>query len=149
MNGEQEKTEMIRCITAHQLWEKYHFASPPGDINRPTRGWLLLVTPLDETTPVSPITLLMCQKSLRTVVEADDTLCFHLADIYRGKVWSRHWFQLVAIVFCREAEIQVLYQQTYTPKKPITVLEALSVLHDLSCTCVARYGKIAQRSSNI
>ena len=38
MNGEQEKTEMIRCITAHQLWEKYRVASPPGDLYQPTQG---------------------------------------------------------------------------------------------------------------
>ena len=127
-NAEQEKTEMNRCITAHQLWEKYRVASSPGDIYQPTQGWWLLVTSLDETTPVSSITLLMCLESQRTVVEAEDTLCFHLADIYRGKFLSQHW--LIAIVFCRQAEIQVLDQQTYNLEKPITVLEALYVVHD-------------------
>ena len=24
--------ELIRCITAHQLWKKYRNASPPGDV---------------------------------------------------------------------------------------------------------------------
>ena len=115
MNGEQEKTEMIRCITAHQLRGKYHVASPPGDIYRPIQGWWILVT-LDETTTLSPIKQLMCLESLRTVLEADDTLCFHLADLYRGEFLSQHWFQLKAIVFCRQADIHVLDQQTLTPK---------------------------------
>ena len=98
------------------------------------QSWWLLVTSLNETTPVSPITLLMCLESLRTVVEAEDTLSFHLADICRGKFLSQHWLQLITIVFCRQAEIHVLDQQTYTPEKPITVLEALSIVHDWSCT---------------
>ena len=72
MNAEQEKTEMIRCITAHQLWEQYRVASPPGDIYQPTRGWWLLVTSLDDTLPVSPTTLLRCLESLCTVVETED-----------------------------------------------------------------------------
>ena len=119
MNAEQEKTEMICCITAHQLWEKYRVASPPGDIYdiyQPTQGWWLLVTSLDETTPVSPITLLMRLESLRTVVGAEDTVGFHLADIYREKFLSQNRLQLIAIVFCRQAEIHVLDQQIYTPK---------------------------------
>ena len=41
--------EMVRCITAHQLWEKYGIASTPGDIYEPTKGWWLLVTSLDAT----------------------------------------------------------------------------------------------------
>ena len=85
--------EMVRCITAHQLWEKYGIASPPGDIYQPTKGWWLLVTSLDATTLVSPTTLLMCLESLRTVTEPENTLCFHLADIYRGKFLSQHWLQ--------------------------------------------------------
>ena len=94
----------------------------------------------------------MCLENLRTVVEIEHTICFHLADIYRGKP-SQHWLQLIAIIFCRQAEIHVLDQQTYTPEKPITVLEALSIVHDgLAPTwaidpCVLRYGKTAKRSS--
>ena len=37
--------------------------------------------------------------NLRTVVEFDDTLCFHLTDIYRGKFLSQQWLQLTAIFF--------------------------------------------------
>ena len=131
---EDSSPEMVRCITAHQLWEKYRIASPPGDIYQPTKGWWLLVTSLDATTLVSPTTLLMCLESLRTVTEPESTLCFHLADIHRGKFLSQHWLQLIAVIFCRQAKIYFLDRQPYTPEKPVTVNEALSIAHDWSST---------------
>ena len=82
---------MVRCITAHQLWEKYHVVSLPGDVYQPTQGWCLSVISLDHSALVSPTTLLMYLENLRTLVEAENTLWFHLADIYRGKVSSQHW----------------------------------------------------------
>ena len=131
---EDSSPEMVRCITAHQLWEKYRIASPPGDIYQPTKGWWLLVTSLDATTLGSPTTLLMCLESLRTVTEPESTLCFHLADIHRGKFLSQHWLQLIAVIFCRQAKIYFLDRQSYTPETPVTVNEALSIAHDWSST---------------
>ena len=64
--------------------------SPPGDVYRPTNGWWLLVTSLDETSPVAPGIRLICLENLRTLVEFDDILCFRLADIFRGNFFSRH-----------------------------------------------------------
>ena len=125
---------MVRCITTHQLWAKYRVASPPGDEYHPTQEWWLLVTSLDETTLVSPTTMLMCLENLRTIVEPEDTLCFHLADIYRGKLLSQQWLQVIAIVFCRQARIHFLDQHSYTPEKPVTVLEALWIVHEWSST---------------
>ena len=125
---------MVRCITARRLWQQYGVTSPPGDVYHPTAGWWLLVTSLDETSPVTPGTLLICLENLRTLVEFEDTLCFHLADIYRGKFLSQHWLQLLAIIFCRQAKIRLLDKHTYTFENPVTVLEALSVVHDWSCT---------------
>ena len=124
---------MIRCITANQLWQKYHITSPPGDVYQPSTGWWLLVTSLDDSSLVSPTTLLLCLENLRTLVESNDTLCFHLADIYRGKFLSQHWLQLIAIVFCRQTKLCILDRLTYTPKMPISPLEALSVMHSWSC----------------
>ena len=67
--GEFDRTcdnvQMIRWITAHQLWDKYHNVSLPGDVYQPTKGWWLLITSLDDTSLVSPNTLLMCLKNLR------------------------------------------------------------------------------------
>ena len=131
---EDTKVAMVRCITAQKLWQQYGVTSPPGDVYHPTAGWWLLVTSLDETSPVNPGTLLICLENLRTLVEFEDTLCFHLADIYRGKFLSQHWLQLLAITFCRQAKIRLLDKHTHTFENPVTVLEALSVVHDWSCT---------------
>ena len=94
----------------------------------------MVATSLDDTSPETPGTLLICLENLRTLVEFDDTLCFHLADIYRGKFFSQHWLQLLAITFCRQAKLRLLDKYTYTFQDPVTVLEALSVVHDWSCT---------------
>ena len=125
---------MVRCITARRLWQQYGVTSPPGHVYHPTAGWWLLVTSLDKTSLVTPGTLLICLENLRTLVEFEDTLCFHLADIYRGRFLSQHWLQLLAIIFCRQAKIRLLDKHTYTFENPVTVLEALSVVHDWSCT---------------
>ena len=145
---------MIRCITANQLWQKNHITSPPGDVYQPSTGWWLLVTSLDDSSLVSPTTLLLCLENLRTLVESNDTLCFHLADIYRGKFLSQHWLQLIAIVFCRQTKICILDRLTYTPEMPISPLEALSVMHSWSCVhmgnrpCIVQYGTIAKQFSH-
>ena len=76
---------------------------------------------------------MLCLENLRTLVESNDTLCFHLADIYRGKFLSQHWLQLIAIIFCRQTKICILDSLTYTPEMPISPLEALSVMHSWSC----------------
>ena len=83
---------------------------------------------------MNPGTLLFCLENLRTLVEFENTLCFHLADIYRGNVLSQHWLQLLAITFCRQAKIRLLDKHTYTFENPVSVPEALSVVHDWSCT---------------
>ena len=134
LEPEDTKVAMVRCITVQKLWQQYGVTSPPGDVYHPTAGWWLLVTSLDETSPVNPGTLLICLENLRTLVEFEDTLCFHLADIYRGKFLSQHWLQLLAITFCRQTKIRLLDKYTYAFENPVTVLEALSVVHDWSCT---------------
>ena len=106
---------------------------PLSDVYQPTQGRWLLDTSLDHSSLISPTTLLRCLENLRTLVEANDTLCFHLADIYRGKFLSQHWLQLIAITLCRQARIHVLDRLTYVPEAPITALEALFIVHDWSC----------------
>ena len=146
--------QMIRCITANQLWKKYLITSPPGDVYQPSTGWWLLVTSLDDSSLVSPTTLLLCLENLRTIVETSDTLCFHLADFYRGKFLSQHWLQLIAIIFCRQTKICFFDRLTYTPETPISPLEALSVMHSWSYIhmgnrpCIVQYGKIAKQFLN-
>ena len=120
---------MIRCITANQLWNKYLIILFPGDVYQTFAGWWLLITSLDDSSMVSPTTLLLCLEKLRTLVETSDTLCFYLADIYRGKFLSQHWLQLIAIIFCRQTKICILDRLTYTPDTPMSTLEALSIMH--------------------
>ena len=81
---------------------------------------------------VFPTTLLICLENLSTLVETNETLCFHLADIYPGKFLNQHWLQLIAIIFCRETGIHILDRLTYTPETPIPTLEALSIIHNWS-----------------
>ena len=131
---EDTNIAMIRCTTAQKLWEQFGVTSPPGDVYHPTAGCWLLDTSLDETSPVMPGILLICLENLRTLVEYEDTLCFHLADIYRGKFLSQHWLQLIANIFCRQAKIRLLDRYTYAFENPTTVLEALSTVHGWSCT---------------
>ena len=66
----------------------------------------------------------MSKKFARTLVETNDTLCFHLA--------SQHWLQLIAIIFCRETRIHILDRLTFTPETPIPTLEARSSIHNWS-----------------
>ena len=78
--------------------------------------------------------LLVCLENLRTLVEFNTTVCFNLTDIYRANFFQQHWLQLIGLVFCRQARIRILDRHTYTLVKPIAVLEALSMIHDWSCT---------------
>ena len=113
---EDGSAEMIRFIAANQLEEKYGIVSPPGDVYQPTTGWWLLVQ--------------FFLENLRTLVEFEDTLYFHLANIFRGKFLTQHWLQLIAIVFCRQAKICILDKQTHVFEKPVTVFEPLSTVHN-------------------
>ena len=87
---EDTKEAMVRCISAHQPWQQYSVTSPPGDVYHPSAGWWLLVTSLDETSPVNLRTRLIRLETLGTLVEFDDTDCFHSADIYCVQFLSQH-----------------------------------------------------------
>ena len=77
-------------------------------------GWWPLVASLDETSLVSPGSLFVCPEKLRTLVEFDNTLCFHLADIICGKLHFQPWLKLLAKISCRQAKIRLLDKQPYT-----------------------------------
>ena len=130
---EDTKVAMVRWITAHQLWQQYGVTSPPGDVYHPTAGWWLLVTSLDEKSPVNPRTLLICLENFCTLVEFDERHWFHLAGVYRPNFLFQQWLQLLAIPLCRQAKILLLDRNTYTFENPVTVLAELFVVHDTSC----------------
>ena len=71
VDSENTKVAMVRCITAHQLWEQHGVTSPPGYVHHPNVGWWQLVTSLGETSLVSPGTLLIGLKHLRSRKIAD------------------------------------------------------------------------------
>ena len=123
-------TLYLRAEAIATIWRDL----PPGDVYHPSTGCWLLVTSLGEVAPVTPGILLICLENLRTLVVFEDKLCLHLADIYRGKVLSQHWLQLLAIIFCRQAKIRLIDKYMYTFENPTTVLEALSMVHNWSCT---------------
>ena len=134
VNSKDTNVAMVRCVTAHQLWKQDVVTSPPGDVYHSTAGWWLLVNSLDESSLVSPGTLLISLQNIRTLVELDNTLCFRLAKIFRSKIHIQHWLQLLAIIFCRQAKIGLLDKQPYTFETPVTVLEAFAVVRDWSTT---------------
>ena len=78
--------------------------------------------------------IFVLSENLRTLVEFDNTLCFPLAAIFCGKFLTQHWLQLLAIIFCRQAKKRLLDKHNYTFEKPVTVIEAVSVVHQWSCT---------------
>ena len=66
---ESRDVEMIRCITAFQLWEQNGTTTLRGVVHHRTNGWWLLVPCLDETSPVSSGTSLICLELSGTPVE--------------------------------------------------------------------------------
>ena len=91
MDPEETKRATVRCINECQHWKQYCLTSSSGDVYHPTAGCWLLDSSPDETSPVTLGTLLICLEALRTLAEVDNTLCFHLADIFREKFPS--WVQ--------------------------------------------------------
>ena len=53
---EDTNIAMVRCTTAQKIWQQFGVTSPPGDVSHPTDGCWLLVTSLDEASPVTPET---------------------------------------------------------------------------------------------
>ena len=132
MNAEQEKTELIRCITAHQLWEKNRVASPPGDIFQPR---LVAISHLSRRNnarvphhaadvsgkrkycgggsrhPLLPSSRYLSRKVLEsTLASTNSNRLLPTSRVTRPGPANLH------------------------PGKPITVLEAFSVVHNWSCT---------------
>ena len=108
IDPEDTKLATVGCITVHQLWEQYGVTSPTGDVHHPTAGWWFLVISLNETFPAAPGTLIICLENLRTLVEFYCTLCFHSADIFRGKFLSQHWLQPLTTIFVRQGKEHLL-----------------------------------------
>ena len=103
----------------------------------PPDGWWLLVTTLDETSPVSPGTLLVCIENLRTLLEFDTKLGFNLVEINRRKNPQSLLVGSKAIIFYRQAKIRILDKNVCSFETSVTVLEALHGLR----LCKYKHGR--------
>ena len=83
-NYEREPIQMVRCITADLLSDKYGITCQPGEVYRQAKYWWLLVTAPNAHSLVQPDSLRSCLESLRTVVTEELILCFHIVDLYRN-----------------------------------------------------------------
>ena len=93
-NFEREPVQMVRCITADLLGDKYGIHVDPGGVYSPAPHWWLLVTAPRVEAIVETLHLLSCLEGLRTLTTADLILCFHIIDWYRGKVKFAWWLEL-------------------------------------------------------
>ena len=70
-NYEREPIQVVRCITADLLSDKYGITCQPGEVYRPAQYWWLLVTAPNAHSLVQPDSLRSCLESLRTVVSEE------------------------------------------------------------------------------
>ena len=85
-NYEREPVQMVRCITADLLRDKYGLIARAGDVYQPIRTLWLLIIAYRASDLVHTNSLRSCLENLRTTAASDLILCFHIADLYRGKV---------------------------------------------------------------
>ena len=85
-NYEREPIQMVRCITADLLNDKYNITAVPGDGSLPVTSWWLLVSVQRVSDLVDPQVFVTCLEGLRTMTSSDRILCFHIIDLYRGKM---------------------------------------------------------------
>ena len=107
-NSEREPTQMVRCITADLLFDKYGVACQPGEVYRPAQFRWLFVTASHTHSLVQPDSLRCCVENLRTVVTEQLILCFYIVDLYRGKLNFRWWLELIITLFANFPRIRFL-----------------------------------------
>ena len=127
-NFEREPVQMVRCITADLLCDKYGIHVDPGGVYSPAPHWWLLVTAPRVEAIVEPLHLLSCLEGLRTLTTADLILCFHIIDWYRGKVKLAWWLELIITCFTNYPRIRLLDEWTHTFEIPLPPKAALSTL---------------------
>ena len=81
---------------------------------------------------VQPDSLRSCLESLRTVVTEELILCFHIVDLYRGKLRFRWWLELIITLFASFPRIRLLDDWTHSFTEPVTIHTALGVLDSWS-----------------
>ena len=127
-NFEREPVQMVRCITADLLCDKYGVQVEPGGVYSPAPHWWLLVTAPRVEALVEPLNLLSCLESLRTLTTVDLILCFHIIDWYRGKMKFTWWLELIITCFATYPRIRLLDEWTHTFEIPLFPKAALGTL---------------------
>ena len=131
-NYEREPIQMVRCITADLLSDKYGITCQPGEVYCPAHYWWLLVTAPHAHSLVQRDSLRSCLESLRTVVTEELILCFHIVDLYRGKLRFRWWLELIITLFASFPRIRLLDDWTHSFTEPVTIHTALGILDSWS-----------------
>ena len=98
-NLEREPIQMVRCITADLLADKYGVNCQPGEVYRAAQYWWLLVSASHTHSLVQPDSLRSCLESLRTLGTEELILCFHIIDLYCGKPQFPWWLELIITLF--------------------------------------------------
>ena len=96
--------------------------------SNPAQYWWLLVTAPRTHSLVRPDSLRSCLESLRTVVTEQLILCFHVVDLYRGKLQFRWWLELIITLFANFPRIRLLDDWTHSFNQPVTIHSALGTL---------------------
>ena len=101
----------------------------PGGVYSPAPHWWLLVTAPRVEAIVEPLHLLSCLEGLRTLTTADLILCFHIIDLYRGKVKFAWRLEVIIACFTNYPRIRLLDEWTHTfeillsPKADLSTLD--------------------------
>ena len=128
-NYEREPIQMVRCITADLLHNKYGITATEGDVCQPAQDWWLLGTAYQVSHLVHPKNLRSCFENLCTVSTPDLILCFHIIDLYRGKVKFQWWFELIIAFLPHFPRIRFLDEWNHSFSPPIPVQSTLSALN--------------------
>ena len=127
-NYEREPIQRVRCIPADLLHDKHNVVATPGDVYQPATNWWLLITAQCVSDVVKPLVLNACLESLRTMVSPDRITCFHMIDLYRGKVKFEWWLELIIAVLSNFSRIRFLDEWVHSfphPLSPHSDLHAL------------------------
>ena len=127
-NYEREPIQMVRCIPADLLHDKFNVTATPGDVYQPATNWWLLITAQRVSDLVDPLVLNTCLESLRTLASPDRITCFHIIDLYRGKVKFEWWLEVIILVLSNFSRIRFLGEWTYSFPQPVSTQSALHAL---------------------
>ena len=112
-NYEREPVQMVRCITAGLLHDKYNIAAAPGDVYQPATNWWFLITAQLVSDQVDPQILITFSESLRTMTSITRITCFHIIDLYRGKLKFEWWLEMIIAILSGYPRIRFLDEWTH------------------------------------